>query len=420
YQPKNIINRQNACVTKIKTEKMSKTLELMVGGKIPININKIAEIELLELLGTGAFGSSWKAIDHKSKKNYVLKVIQGIKPGETLVERIRLEASVTIPSENIIPVLGLREWDANTYLILFEYFSGKSLDKLLEEKSLNNRQKQQIFKQILLGTSAAHQCNIIHRDLKPANIIVGDHEQTKIIDFGVAKFKDKNLTVSGEIIGTLPYMAPELLIEGGKVADAKSDIYSLGHILYELAMGEHFWHHFGWYRLEDFINFLTQTPTPTIGIDLSDFYCDFLPEAERVLSQMMKINPEERYQSVEEVIYDLKIPLNLPKLPTGLNFEYPLLIVESGSNKGARTFVNINDSDGLILGRADIAGADTSISRKHLEFRRKGNNYFVRDWGSKNGTMLRGKIINNHPLKIKHGDMIKVGDVFLRFVFLDK
>lgn len=392
----------------------------MVGGKIPININKIAEIELLELLGTGAFASSWKAIDNSSKKKYVLKVIQGIKPGETLIERIRLEAAVNIPSENIIPVLGLKEWDANTYLILFDYFPGKPLDELLEKKSLNNRQKQQIFKEILLGTSAAHQCNIIHRDLKPANIIVSDDGQTKIIDFGVSKFKDKNLTLSGEIIGTPPYMAPELFIEGAKVADAKSDIYSLGHILYELAMGEHFWHHCGWYRLEDFINFLTQTPTPTIGIDLSDFYCDFLPEAGRVLSQMMKINLEERYESVEEVIYDLGITLNLPKLPTGLNFEYPLLIVESGSNKGARTFVNINDGNSLVLGRADIAGADPSISRQHLEFRRNGNDYFLRDLGSKNGTMLKGKIIDKYPVEIKHGNMIKVGDVFLRFVFLDR
>ena len=110
---------------------MSKTLELMVGGKIPININKIGEIELLELLGTGTFGSAWKAIDHSHKKNYVLKVIQGIKPEETLIKRIRLEAAVNIPSENIIPVLGLKEWDANTYLILFEYFPGKPLDELL-------------------------------------------------------------------------------------------------------------------------------------------------------------------------------------------------------------------------------------------------------------------------------------------------
>ncbi|WP_293137777.1 FHA domain-containing serine/threonine-protein kinase [Okeania sp. SIO3I5] len=398
---------------------MSKTLELMIGGKIPININEIAEIELLELLGTGAFASTWKAIDHSSKNNYVLKVIQGIKPEENLVERIHLEAAVNIPSENIIPVLGLKEWDVNTYLILFEYFPGKPLDELLEKKSLNNRQKQQIFKQILLGTSAAHQCNIIHRDLKPANIIVGD-EQTKIIDFGVSKFKDQDITLSREIVGTPAYMAPEFLIKGARVADAKSDIYSLGHILYELSMGENFWQHRGWYRLDDFINYLTQTPPPTIGIDLSDFYCDFFLGAEEVLLQMMKIHPEERYQSVEEVICDLKIPLDLPNLPTGLNFEYPLLIVESGSNKGARTFVNINDRNYLILGRVDIAGADTSISRKHLEFKRNGNNYFVRDLGSKNGTMLKGQIISNRLVKIQHGDMIKVGDVFLRFFFLDK
>lgn len=399
---------------------MSKPLALMVGGKIPIEINKIAEIELLELLGTGTFGSAWKAVDHSSKKNYVLKVIQGIKPGEILIERIRLEATVNIPSENIVPVLGLKEWDANTYLILFAYFPGKPLDELLEKKSLNNQQKQKIFQQILLGTAAAHKCNIIHRDLKPANIIVGADGQTKVIDFGVSKFKGKNLTLSGEIIGTPPYMAPEILMEGGKIADARTDIYALGHILYELAMGEHFWQHRGFYKLEDFIKFLTQIPAPTEAIDLSDFNCDFFPEAGRVLSQMMKVNLEERYESVEAIIFDLGITLDLPKLPTGLNFEYPLLIVESGSNQGARTFVSINDGNELILGRADIAGADTSISRQHLEFRRNGDSYFVRDLGSKNGTMLNGKMIDDYLVKIEHGNMIKVGDVFLRFVFLDR
>jgi serine/threonine-protein kinase len=394
---------------------MTKILELMEGGTVPIHLDKVEKVQLLELLGTGAFGSAWKAINPNTKQPYALKVIQGVKPDATLVERIRLEAEVNIPSVQIIPVVGLKKWDDNTYLILFEYFPGTSLDELLLKRSLTNSQKRDIFQQILLGVAAAHNCNVIHRDLKPANILIGDDSQVKIIDFGVSKFKDKNLTLSGEIIGTPPYMALELFLEGGQVADAKTDIYALGQILYELAMGEHFWQRRSWYQLEDFFEYVTQTPPPTEGIDLTDFDCDFFPEAKRVLLKMMKLDPNERYLEVEEIICELGISGESEKVVSNLSFEYPLLIVESGSNKGARTFININDGESQILGRAELAGADTSISRKHLEFSRQGNDYFVRDLGSKNGTMLKGKLIGDRPLPLQPGDFLKVGDIFLSF-----
>lgn len=395
---------------------MTKILELMEGGTIPIHLDKIEKIELLELLGTGTFGSAWKAVNPTTKQLYTLKVIQGVKPDTSLVERIRLEAGVNIPSVHVIPVIGLKQWDDNTYLILFEYFSGTSLDELLLKRSLTNSQKGEIFQQILLGTAAAHNCNVIHRDLKPANILIGGDCQVKIIDFGVSKFKDKNLTLSGEIIGTPPYMALELFLEGGQVADAKTDIYALGQILYELAMGEHFWQHRRWYKLEDFFGYVTQTPPPTEGIDLTDFRCDFFPEAKRVLIRMMKLDPNQRYAEVEEIICELGISRESRKVISSLSFEYPLLIVESGSNKGARTFIKINDGESQILGRAELAGADTSISRKHLEFSRGGNDYFVRDLGSKNGTMLKGKLVGDRPLKLQPGDFLKVGDIFLSFL----
>jgi serine/threonine-protein kinase len=394
---------------------MTKILELMEGGTVPIHLDKVEKVQLLELLGTGAFGSAWKAINPNTKQPYALKVIQGVKPDATLVERIRLEAEVNIPSVQIIPVVGLKKWDDNTYLILFEYFPGTSLDELLLKRSLTNSQKRDIFQQILLGVAAAHNCNVIHRDLKPANILIGDDCQVKIIDFGVSKFKDKNLTLSGEIIDTPPYMALELFLEGGQVADAKTDIYALGQILYELAMGEHFWQRRSWYQLEDFFEYVTQTPPPTEGIDLTDFDCDFFPEAKRVLLKMMKLDPNERYLEVEEIICELGISGESEKVVSNLSFEYPLLIVESGSNKGARTFININDGESQILGRAELAGADTSISRKHLEFSRQGNDYFVRDLGSKNGTMLKGKLIGDRPLPLQPGDFLKVGDIFLSF-----
>src|SRR5687767_7275943 len=131
-------------------------LPVMVGGRIPTEIGDIREVELLELLGSGGFGSAWKVVDVHTSVFYVLKIIQGIIPGSVMAERVRLEAEVSIPSEHIASVIGLREWDPSTFLILFEYFPGLSLDKILETGGLSSDQKKQIFKQALVGVSDAH------------------------------------------------------------------------------------------------------------------------------------------------------------------------------------------------------------------------------------------------------------------------
>jgi serine/threonine-protein kinase len=396
----------------------ARTLEIMLGGIIPIELESIAAVKLVELLGVGGFGSVWKVAD-VSERIYLLKIIQNVEPDSQMAERVRLEAQVVIPSEHIIPVIGLREWDESTYLILFEYFQGKSLDKILTTKELTKEQKRDVFRQILIGVSDAHRCNIIHRDLKPANILVGDRGLVKIIDFGISKFKDRPLTKGREFLGTIPYIAPELFVYGARVADAQADIYALGHIFYEFITGQHFWVHKCW-QLEDFANYLDRIPTPTEGIDLTDFVSDLYTNAASVLAGMVKINPNERFSSVNDVITELGYVPYLPGLPKDLHLRYPLLIVESGSNREARTLVNISENGTLVMGRADLAGSNDSISRRHLEFSRVGDLYFVRDLGSKNGTLLKGLMLqpNDPPTPIQHGDRLKVGDVFLRFVLL--
>jgi serine/threonine-protein kinase len=399
------------------------TLALMEGGRIPVAIGDVAEVELLELLGMGGYGSAWKARDTSTGKLYVLKVITGLLPGSVEVERVRLEAEVCIPSEHIVPALGLREWDPGTFLILFEHFPGQSLDKLLESGGLNTAQKKRVFLQTLIGVSDAHRHNIVHRDLKPGNILVQDDGHTRVFDFGISKFKGSGLTVSGAIIGTIPYMAPEIIMGGAKSADARADIFSLGHILYELSMGQHFWTRMGWVELKDLVSYLTRTPPPREAIDFSGFRCDMFRDAMPVLQKMVKIDPAERYDSVDEVLLDLGYIPSLPEPPGDLHLRSPLLIVESGSNRGARTVLYVGDEGRLVLGREDIAGSDTSISRRskggHLEFSRRGDQYFVRNVSDKE-MLVRAIVLDKSdpPIEVRHADRIKVGDVFLRFAFL--
>jgi serine/threonine-protein kinase len=398
----------------------SNTLEIMVGGRVPLEIPPVAEVKLLELLGTGGFGSVWKVADTATNEIYVLKIIQNIEPSSQMAERVRLEAEVSILSEYIIPVLGMQQWNPNTYLLLFEYFLGKSLDIVLADSLLTPEQKRYILYQILIGVGDAHHCNVIHRDLKPANILIGNNGQVKLIDFGISQFKEHRLTKGDEIMGTIPYIAPELLVYGAKFADARSDIYALGHIFYQIATGQHFWERKRWRQLEEFVDYLQQTPPPEEAIDINDFNCDLYSNAASVLSRMVKIDPSKRFFSVNDVLTELGYVPYVPEMPKDLHLRYPLLIVESGNNKGARTLINITDGDSLVVGRADLAGANDSISRRHLEFSCVENQYFVRDLGSKNGTLVRGISLTPSaaPTPIQHSDRIKVGDVFLRFVFM--
>jgi serine/threonine protein kinase len=396
-------------------------LQLMVGGRVPVEIAGVHQVTLESLLGSGGFGSMWKAIDTTTGKAYALKVIPGIIPGSVMADRVRLEAGVAIPSEYIVKVLGLREWDPSTFLILFDYFQGTALDTLLQEKTLSVDLKKRIFKQILRGVSDAHRHNVIHRDLKPGNILVADDGTTRLIDFGISKFKGVPITKSGDIIGTISYMAPEIIIRGAKVADARCDIYSLGHILYELSMGQHFWTRKGWTQLEDLISYLKQVPSPTEGVDLSDFRCDFFTNTRDIVARMTKIDPEQRYSQVNEILMDLGLYTpGIPDLPPDFHLRHPLLIIESGTNERARTVLGLKSGEKRTIGREDLAGNDSSISRTHLEFTRCDDQYFVRDLNSKNGTLVRGTALKpgSSPIEIRHTDRIKVGEIFLRFVFM--
>lgn len=395
-------------------------LQLVAGGRIPVGINGIIELQLMEYLGGGGFGSVWKTLDTERGTPYTLKVIQNVDEKGIDVARVLLEAEVSIVSDYVVPVVGLREWSPYTFLIVFEHFSARSLDLLLREGTLGDAQKCVIFNQILYGVSDAHHNNIIHRDLKPANVLVNEDLRVKLIDFGISKFKDRNITQAGHTFGTPYYMAPELLIDGSSVADAASDIYALGQLLYELVMGRCLWLHKGWRRMEDFIDFLRSVPPPAEVMDFDGFACDFYPNAEDLLRRMVKIDPAERFSSVTDVIEQLGIAKKPAPTPVSV-YDFPVLIIESGTNRNARTFLHIADGELAVMGRADFAGNDKSISRRHVEIRRRGRRYWLHDLESKNGTMVGGsRLLPGESCELTHADRIKIGDIFMRFAFMQQ
>ncbi len=412
---------------------------LIPGGKLKVDIAGVHEVTIEELINSGGFGMVFRVFDTATRKPYALKVIiidseMSDSDRAEMIERIRREAIIRIPNANIVKVHGLKEWDTATFLILMELVQGMPLRDVIgsTERSsgapyLNANRGKELARQILTGVADVHRMNIIHRDLKPDNILIaldGPEPVVKMIDFGLAGFAvappgGKRITMAGQAFGTLPYMAPEILIEGVHIADARADIYALGHILYEMAMGKHWWVHANIRDIAAFGAYL-QTGV-TVAVDLSDYVPLFAPNEAEVLSRMLAVYPEQRYSRLDDVITALNLggPRVVPR-PGDMELRSPVLTVESGTMVGGMAVLNLADGESRVMGRYQFAGNEMSVSSKHVEFRREGDIYFVRDFPSKNGTLHNGVILGNSFTPLEHGDRLKLGDMFLRFAFLRK
>ena len=398
------------------------------GKTLDINIGDVKKAIIEEHLGSGGFADAWKIKDLSTSKLYVLKHIR-IKPDivgeakERLIQRIKNEASVNIPSDYITKSLGLNEFAKDNFGILFEFIPGKDFSAwILDNKTTVWEKKKGLFIKILKGINDAHRVNVIHRDLKPANILI-TLEEPKIIDFGLAKFKDKSVTITREFFGTLPYMDPNVLTKGIKYVDARCDIYAIGIILYEIVMGANPWVLNGLV----FEELLSAIVTGKQNIFALDKAYNFKEDAivTDIIARATTFNPENRIKTVNDIISMLVgKPLEKPEIKVDFVLTSPVLVVEDGSARGSMMNVlTIADGYEKQLGRMNLDATNDTISRKHAIIYREGNKYYLYDSNSKNGTFLNGSRIGvgkKNKIEIKHTDRIRFADLWTRFVFLKK
>ncbi|BBM87364.1 protein kinase domain-containing protein [Candidatus Uabimicrobium amorphum] len=195
-----------------------------------------AHYEILEQLGEGGMGAVYLAQDTKLQRMCALKIIRNVGSTKDVKRFISEAQSVAkLQHPNIIKIYEIGEFPQHFFTM--EYVEGNSLRKVLEGNTNVNEALLNIFHDICSGVAYAHENGIIHRDLKPDNIIIGKDNIPIILDFGLAKNTNcqDNLTQSGSILGTPKYMAPEAI--QGKANHKKSDVYSLGVILYEMLTG---------------------------------------------------------------------------------------------------------------------------------------------------------------------------------------
>ncbi|TRV78344.1 serine/threonine protein kinase [Streptomyces sp. 130] len=186
-------------------------------------------------------GEVWRATDEVLGRAVAVKLLLGEHADESATARFRLEAQTAarLSHPHLVAVFDFGAWENRLFLVM-ELVEGRSLaDLLLAQERLGPEQAARIAGQAAAGLAAAHRQGVVHRDIKPGNLMLDGEGTVKIGDFGIAQFVDDPsaaLTTTGHIVGTSLYLAPERAL--GRTADAASDMYSLGCVVYQLLLGE--------------------------------------------------------------------------------------------------------------------------------------------------------------------------------------
>jgi serine/threonine-protein kinase len=212
------------------------------------------------------------------------------------------QAAGVLSHPNIVNVFDYGEDSGILYLIM-EYLEGKSLEKLVQRQNILPIETIiPMYDQVCSALDHAHQHGIVHRDVKPANIMILDNGLVKVTDFGIAKMVTMGMTQAGQVLGTPNYMSPEQV--KGRQIDGRSDIFSLGIILYDLVTGE--MPFAGQNTTTVIYKIINENPIPPRELDAS-----IHPGLSYVICKALAKSPEERYQTCRELADDLKNFKNL-------------------------------------------------------------------------------------------------------------
>ena len=267
----------------------------------------LGHYRILEQIGAGGMGVVYRAHDERLDRDVALKVLPaGVLADETARKRFRKEALALakVSHPNIGMIFDFDTQDGVDFLAM-EYVAGQSLAQRLNAASLPEKEVVTLGAQVTAALEEAHGHGVVHRDLKPGNILITPKGQAKVLDFGLAKLlrpqgdagATQTFNETQGVAGTLPYMAPEQL--RGEALDARTDIYTLGCVLYEMATGRRAFPEDSAPRLTDAI--LHQAPVGPRAVNGR-----VSPQLEAIILKLLDKDPERRYQSASELRVDLE------------------------------------------------------------------------------------------------------------------
>jgi serine/threonine-protein kinase len=265
-------------------------------------MQKLGRYEITAELGQGAMGTVYKAVDPLIERTVAVKTINLDLSKEELAsfeERFYREAKSAgrLAHPNIVTIYDVGETD-NTAYIAMEFLEGQSLREVLDSgEALSNDRIAEIAAQVADGLAYAQEHGVVHRDIKPANIIITRSGVVKITDFGIAHMPSTSKTHVGMVLGSPKYMSPEQVV--GKAVDGRSDIFSLGVVLYEMLAGAA---PFGGDNISTLMyRILNETPVWPSALNQR------VPAGfDRILARALAKSPENRYQHAHELADDLR------------------------------------------------------------------------------------------------------------------
>lgn len=287
--------------------------------------------ELLEKIGEGGMAEVYKAKCHSLNRFVAVKILKAeYSSDKDFVEKFKREATAaaSLSDNNIVTIYDVGTEDGINYIVM-EYVKGKTLKDIIREKRrLSNEETVEVAIQIAKALSCAHKNNIIHRDIKPHNIMVTEDGMVKVTDFGIAKASNSvTITNTSKVLGSAHYFSPEQA--KGSYVDFRTDIYSLGIVIYEMITGRVPFNADS--PVSVALKHIQETPVPPKDINSS------IPNSlNNLILKAIEKEPIKRYQSIKEMLSDLE------KIKNDWNYNIPITTFDNDETR-VMDPVNIED-----------------------------------------------------------------------------
>ncbi len=278
----------------------------------------VSHYRILDKLGSGGMGIVYKAEDTKLQRYVAIKFLppeltRDPESKNRFIKEARAASALDHP--NICTIYEIGETEDEQLFIAMAYYDGENLKSKIERASLTVEKTLEVGIQIAQGLSKAHELGIVHRDIKPANIMITDDGLVKILDFGLAKLADQSkITQTGATYGTTSYMSPEQT--KGEGVDSRTDIWSLGVVLYEALSGKRPFK--GDYGQAVVFSILNENPEP-----LYAFRSDIPAALGEIVERCLDKEPADRFQSMDDLKNDLQWLKEKPR-PETLPYTKPV------------------------------------------------------------------------------------------------